>query len=260
MMCASIVDPEFHDSLAAYLLAWADDELILGHRDSEWTGFAPMLEEDLAFSSIAQDEIGHASLIYGLLCTLFGGDPDHVALQRPAASYRHGALVERPNGDWAHTIARHYLYDLADAVRVEALCGSTYAPLAGIARKMSREEQYHRLHGEMWWDRLANGSAESRERLIAAVHEVAPLALDILGPTEDAGNLHEVGLLPGSLAGRSAAWRELTRPILVGLDPTLACLIDREPTSRDARPVGPTFSEVYVEMTMVSASGLGERW
>src|SRR5579859_4124994 len=96
-------------ALVDYLLAWADDELVLGHRDSEWTGFAPMIEEDVAFSSIAQDEIGHAALLYRLSADLSDppDDPDHLALRRPAPEYRHAALLERPNGDWAFTIARH---------------------------------------------------------------------------------------------------------------------------------------------------------
>jgi ring-1,2-phenylacetyl-CoA epoxidase subunit PaaC len=254
------LDLDLQCALVAYLLPWADDELILGHRDSEWTGFAPMLEEDLAFSSIAKDEIGHAALIYGLLATFTGDSPDFLALERPVNGYLHAALVERPNGDWAHTIARHYLYDLADAVRVEALCGSSYAPLAGIARKMSREEQYHRMHGETWWDRLANGTAESRERLVAAVREVAPLTLDVLGPTQGSNDLHAAGLLPGSLENRIAAWREQARPILAGLDPTLVSLIEPISVSREARPPSRTFLDLHDEMTMVSTSGLGTRW
>ena len=79
------LDLDLQCALVAYLLPWADDELILGHRDSEWTGFAPMLEEDLAFSSIAQDEIGHAALIYGLIGAFTGDSPDLLALDRPEA-------------------------------------------------------------------------------------------------------------------------------------------------------------------------------
>ena len=85
---AAALDPETRAALGAYLLAWADDELILGHRDSEWTGVAPQLEEDVAFSSIAQDEIGHAALIYGLVAALSGDDADRLALRRPAEEYR----------------------------------------------------------------------------------------------------------------------------------------------------------------------------
>jgi ring-1,2-phenylacetyl-CoA epoxidase subunit PaaC len=165
---APALEPAVRDALADYLLCWADDELVLGHRDSEWTGFAPQIEEDVAFSSIAQDELGHAALLYGLIADLTGDDVDRLALRRPAAAYRHAALLERPNGDWAHTIARHLLYDLADAVRLDACCDSAYPPLAAIARRMLREEHYHRLHGETWWARLRDGTPESR------AHQVSP--------------------------------------------------------------------------------------
>ena len=117
----STLDARSHDALVAYLLAWADDELMLGHRDSEWTGVAPQLEEDVAFSSIAQDEIGHAALVYGLVAGLTGDDADRLALRRPVEEYRHAALLEQLNGDWAFTIARHLFYDLADARRTGAL-------------------------------------------------------------------------------------------------------------------------------------------
>src|SRR5690349_14871064 len=159
-------------ALVAYLLAWADDELVLGHRDSEWTGFAPQIEEDVAFSSIAQDELGHAAVLFDLVAGLDGDDRDRLALRRPAAEYRHAALVEQPNGDWADTIVRHYLYDLADSYRIDSLSDSSYAPLAAVARKMQREEHYHLLHDEAWWTRLRDGSAESRARLVAAARRL----------------------------------------------------------------------------------------
>jgi ring-1,2-phenylacetyl-CoA epoxidase subunit PaaC len=254
------LDLDLQCALVAYLLPWADDELILGHRDSEWTGFAPMLEEDLAFSSIAQDEIGHAALIYGLIGAFTGDSPDLLALDRPADGYLHTALVERPNGDWAHTIARHYLYDLADAVRLEVLSESSHAPLAGIACKMAREEHYHRMHGELWWDRLAAGTVESHEKLIGAVREVAPLVLGVLRPTEGAVRMAEAGVLPRSAEEQLSSWREQVRPLLAALDQSLPSLIDAAPTA----PAGPvpstTFLALHAEMTMVSASGAGLRW
>ena len=97
------------------LLGMADDELIVGWRDSEWTGIAPALEEDVAFSSIAQNEIGHARAVYQLLT----GDADALAFDRDPADYRCAQLVELRLMDWAHTIARRWLYELADEIRIE---------------------------------------------------------------------------------------------------------------------------------------------
>src|SRR5204863_493549 len=108
------VTPVADESRLALLLALADDELVLGHRHAEWTGWAPHIEEDLAFSSIAQDEMAHARLLYELAGGLTGRDVDALALGRSANEYRNAVLCERPNGDWGFTIARQYLYDTAD--------------------------------------------------------------------------------------------------------------------------------------------------
>ena len=115
----------------------ADDEFVIGFSDSEWTGIAPILEEDVAMSSIAQDELGHAQAFYRLLADLVhdGRDADAIAFDRPADGYYHARLLDHPRGDWAQTIARRYLYDTADAIRLEALAGSSYRPLADARRQ-----------------------------------------------------------------------------------------------------------------------------
>src|SRR3954454_12640487 len=98
-------------ALGGLLRAMADDEFVVGFTDSEWTGIAPLLEEDVAMSSLAQDELGHARAFYGLLGELVGDDPDHLAYDRPPEEFRHCRLLDHPRGDWAFTIARRYLYD-----------------------------------------------------------------------------------------------------------------------------------------------------
>ena len=140
---------------AQLLLELADDELILGWRNSEWTGIAPFLEEDVAFSSIAQNEIGHARALYELAARELGTDADALAFDRSPGEYRCAPLVQlRLVPDWAGTIARHVLYETADAIRLEALMRSGDPELAALAAKMDREEHYHRLHAEMWASRL----------------------------------------------------------------------------------------------------------
>jgi ring-1,2-phenylacetyl-CoA epoxidase subunit PaaC len=165
---------------AELLLELADDELLLGWRDSEWTGIAPALEEDVAFSSIAQNEIGHARALYELVARELGTTADELAFDRQPGEYRSAPLVElRLVPDWARTIARHYLYETADAVRVAALEGSADGEVAGLAAKIEREEAYHRLHADMWVDRLL-ASPDGRARLEEAVAELWPYALGVL--------------------------------------------------------------------------------
>ncbi|MBA3365320.1 MAG: phenylacetate-CoA oxygenase subunit PaaC [Actinobacteria bacterium] len=161
------------------LLEIADDELILGWRNSEWTGIAPFLEEDVAFSSIAQNEIGHARALYELVAQELGTTADQLAFDRRPDDYRCAPLVELRRLEWARTIARHYLYETADAVRIEALKTSSDPGVAGLAAKIDREEIYHRMHAELWIDRL-QASDDGRRRLEEAVHELWPYALGVL--------------------------------------------------------------------------------
>ena len=161
---------------ARLLLDLADDELILGWRNSEWTGIAPVLEEDVAFSSIAQNEIGHARALYELAARDLGTDADALAFDRPPDEYRSAPLVElRLVEDWAATIARHWLYETADEIRLAALKASDDSEVAGLAAKMDREEAYHRIHAQMWEDRL-----RGEPRFQGALDELWPAAVAVL--------------------------------------------------------------------------------
>ena len=162
------------------LLGLADDELVIGWRDSEWTGIAPMLEEDVAFSSIAQNEIGHARAVYELLAD----DADALAFDRAPEEYRCAPLVELHLLDWAHTIARRWLYEVADEIRIAALRDEL-----PVAAKIDREEAYHRLHAEMWHERL-----KDEPRFREAVRELWPYALGVLEPGQRAALAARVGL------------------------------------------------------------------
>jgi ring-1,2-phenylacetyl-CoA epoxidase subunit PaaC len=152
------------------LLEIADDELILGWRDSEWTGIAPLLEEDVAFSSIAQNEIGHARALYELVARERGTTADELAFDRSPEDYRCARIVELRLLDWEKTIARHYLYEAADAERLERLKQSDDPEIAGLAAKIDREEAYHRMHAGMWDERL-----KDEPRYQAALEELRPL-------------------------------------------------------------------------------------
>jgi ring-1,2-phenylacetyl-CoA epoxidase subunit PaaC len=205
------------------LLRLADDELIVGWRDSEWTGIAPTLEEDVAFSSIAQNEIGHARALYELAALRLGTDADALAFDRAPGEYECAPLVQLHLLDWARTIARRHLYEEADRVRIEALTSSEDAALAGLAAKIDREEVYHRMHAELWAARLRD-----EPRFRAAVEELWPYALGVLEPEQRPELARRVGL-------------ELV----------------------DARERGehvPEFTELWEEMTEVRRSAPGAQW
>jgi ring-1,2-phenylacetyl-CoA epoxidase subunit PaaC len=216
------------------LLSLADDELILGWRNSEWTGIAPFLEEDVAFSSIAQNEIGHARALYELAASELGTDADALAFDRPPDGYRSEPLVELRRLEWARTIARHWLYETADAIRLEALMSSGDSEIAGIAAKIDREEVYHRIHAAMWVDRLL-ASEEARPRLDEALEELWPYALGVL----------DDDLRP-----------ELVRRVEAKLGRAMP---EVEPVSRGQHEA--ELAELLEEMTMVRRSApAGARW
>jgi ring-1,2-phenylacetyl-CoA epoxidase subunit PaaC len=184
------------DPRLALLLALADDELVLGHRHAEWTGWAPHLEEDLAFSSIAQDEMAHARLLYELAGGLTNESEDDLAFGRRPEEYRNAVLCERPNGDWGYTVARQYLYDTADAVRLEALAGSSWNELADLAKLMQMEETYHLDHGRAWFDRLAVGPLEARNRFAAGLAKAMGEAVALFEPLPGESELVDQAVLP----------------------------------------------------------------
>ncbi len=217
--------PEIRHALERYLLTLADDELVLGSRDAEWTGIAPIVEEDVAFSSLAQDEIGHARLLYSLAAELVDGDADHLAYLRKKEQYYHAQLLEKrftimydPEGqhtgkvEWAKAIVRRFLYDIFDNLRVETLLSSNYTPLANAMGKVAREERYHLWHGETWWKTLASSSKESHSHLEIALEALWP---DVLGLFEEAPGedmLVDEGILSKKTSALQEAWFEKIYP------------------------------------------------
>jgi ring-1,2-phenylacetyl-CoA epoxidase subunit PaaC len=208
--------PATRNALSLLLLAMADDEFVIGFSDSEWTGIAPLLEEDVAFSSIAQDELGHAQALYGLLAETVadGRDADAIAYDRPPEGYFHARLLDHPRGDWAHTIARRYLYDTADAVRLEALAESSFGPLRELVAKIRREERYHLMHVEAWLDRLASTDGEPRRRLLDALGRLAPDAATVLAPLPDELSLTLAGIVDADATELDRRWRTAIAPTL----------------------------------------------
>jgi len=199
--------------LRAYLIALADDELILGHRDAEWTGHAPILEEDIAFSNLAQDEMGHALTWYTLAHERGAPPPDRAAFFREPRAFRNAILVELPKGDWAFTVMRQYLFDAAEQVRYAALAGSSYRPIADAVAKLRGEERYHLLHSRGWVQRLGDATEESHRRMQAALAGAWPHALGLFEPTDGERGLVDGGIKPAEESLREEWWAQV-RPVL----------------------------------------------
>lgn len=171
------------EAIKELLYKMADDLLIIGHRNSEWTGLGPILEEDISFSSMAQDKIGQSQALYVLLHELGEQEPDTVAFTRNANQFHNAQLVELPNGEYDFSLIRHFLYDHADQLRFEALANSSYEPLAKVARKVKGELKYHVFHANTWVTKLGSANAESHARMQAALNHAWNYALGMFEPS-----------------------------------------------------------------------------
>ncbi|MED4731224.1 phenylacetate-CoA oxygenase subunit PaaC [Aneurinibacillus migulanus] len=214
---------QYLTALQELLFQLADDDFVLAHRGSEWLGLAPHIEEDVAFSSISQDTMGHSVMFYEMLEELGAGRADDLAHLRSPDEFRNAILVERANGeghymedpqyDWAYAIVRFYLYELFKLVRLESLHRSSYQPLAVIAKKMMTELRYHLYHWQVWMEHLANGSEESHKRMEQALEKVWTDVADLYTFGPKGKEMVRFGLIEGEelLAQR---WLEKARQAL----------------------------------------------
>ena len=200
-------------ALADKLLAMADDELILGHRNSEWTGHAPILEEDIAFANIAQDEIGHAVIWLQLRETLTGETADSLAFFREADAFRNTQFVELPKGDWAFSMLRQYFFDVWETILLKRLQSSAYQPIAEAAAKMRNEELYHSWHTTAWMKRLGLGTEESNGRLQRALNDLWPYVHQLFVQLPNETILIEERIAPDPMTIYHQ-WKEIVYPFL----------------------------------------------
>jgi ring-1,2-phenylacetyl-CoA epoxidase subunit PaaC len=272
------------DARLSLLLALADDEFVLGHRLGEWTGWVPYVEEDLALSSIAQDEIGHARALYEIASVIDGRNPDELALGRRPDEYRNAILCERPNRDFAYTIARQWLYDTADDVRLRALASSSFTELREVVAVLQLEERYHVEHAVAWIARLAKGPIEARRKLTNALEETISEAFGIFEPFEDEEALLASGVLMQPNPVQQQEWLEIVSTSLekVGLEqvlgphigtpsnemvPTSAGAIEEERETHPSKGLGgrrgkhsEDFLPMWEEMTALYRAHPGARW
>ena len=258
-MTVTVMGADVRAALADLVLSMADDEFVIGFSDSEWTGIAPILEEDVAISSIAQDELGHARALYELLAGLLedGRDADAIAYDREPEAYRHARLLDQGRGDWAVTMARRFLYDTADAARLEVI-GDGWAPLAELIAKIRREERYHVMHMTLWAERFARAGGEARSRFVAALEDLALDAPSVLATSPDEAALLGAGVLTRPMAKAAAAWRSEVNRILGPLGIRLNLVTDAAPRTRSEPSAD--FRWVWGEFTSVRRSEVGATW
>lgn len=261
--------PDLDTPRAQVLLAVADDALVSGHRASHWTGVAPTLEEDLAFSTIAQDGINQADLWYAVV--LGTEHPqrqagvDALGLGRDPAGYRHANLGEHPPRDFGFTLARHWVLTHFAAVRLAALQRSRDPDVAALAAKLLHEQRYHHEHAEHWFDLLARADDDARERFRTALGAVLAEAGGLTEAVVDEAAAVDAGVLPD---GHPALWPALLerlgpRLATAGYDDLLAAA-GRAPDEALGGRVGrhgDDFTEdVWPEMTALYRAHPGARW
>ena len=190
-----------------YALRRADDALILGHRLSEWTGHAPMLEEELALANIGLDLIGQARALYGYAaeCEGAGNDEDQYAYLRDAPQYRNLLLVEQPNGDFAQTIVRQLLYSAFADPYWRAMTQAADPTLAAIGAKSEKESAYHLRHASEWLIRLGDGTAESHQRAQSALDALWPYSGEMFAADASEQSLIAQGIVVDPASVR-ATW------------------------------------------------------
>jgi ring-1,2-phenylacetyl-CoA epoxidase subunit PaaC len=204
------------DPHTTYLLRLADNALVLGHRLSEWSSRAPTMEEDIALSNVALDLIGQARALYGRACALAGDgrDEDGLAYLRDAHEYLNVQLVERPNGDFADTMARQLCYSAYAVPLWAALTHSRDAELAGIAAKAEKECAYHLRHSSEWAIRLGDGTAESHARMQRAVDAIWMFTGELFEVDEVDRAMIEAGI-GADAAKLLPAWNDTVSEVLV---------------------------------------------
>lgn len=256
----NIENTELKTAVVELLYQLADDDYLYSYRGSEWLGLAPHIEEDVAFSSITQDTMGHATLYYNLLQDIGEGDADVLAHLRPKEERRNSVLVERQNGegyyketpiyDWGYAVVRNYIYTTAKKVKIDSLKNSSYEPLARVAVKMSAELYYHLVHWKTWFVQLCTATDDARTRMAAAIEEVF----------KDVGDLFSLGEMATSITGfdlidseevLQEKWVALIAPTLEAAEVTLPTLPNPKLNGRKGQHTEElssaieTMSEVY---------------
>ena len=247
--------------LANFLLRLGDDRLVLGHRLSEWCGHAPVLEEDIALTNIALDEIGQASAFLHLAGEVEGSrrTEDDLAYFREATQFTNVQLVEQPNNDFAAIMARQFLFDAYNYFLLEILQKSAHEQLAGIAAKGLKEATYHLRHSKEWMLRLGDGTEESHRRLQSSVDDLWPFTKELFVFDETERALIDQGIIP-PLGGLEKKWNELVFGVFaaatIAIPSKTDYIVSGSRSGRHSEHLG----RMLAEMQIVARSFPGAKW
>lgn len=247
-------------ALLAYVLALADDALILGHRLSEWSGRAPMLEEDIALSNLALDLIGQARLFYAYAGEIEGRgrDEDALAYLRDEHAYTNLLLLEQSNGDFATTMVRHVLYAAFVHPYFQAMQKCKDARLAAIAAKAVKEMAYHVRHASEWVIRLGDGTEESHGRAQSALDDLWMYTGEMFDLSDGERRLVQNGVAPDRAAIKPA-WDATVDRVLA--EATLQRPPDRwMQTGGRAGRHGEHLGRLLAEMQVIHRAHPGAMW
>lgn len=240
-------------ALVELLLSLADDKFLLGHANAEWTGLAPILEEDIAFSSLAQDELAHASALYQHVGKLTGRRADDLAYGRRPEEYRCAAIVELPDeSDWSVALARQFYCDHFDVLRLERLAQSSDRELAALCARLLAEERVHIGHDDDWIVRLGRGGEESHAKMQAALGRLAPQAAMLFEPPAGVDKLEAAGVYPRGPRDMFEKWAATVEAVAQrgGLSLDLRPPHEKEHGGRRGRR-SDAFAATFAELTEV---------
>jgi len=259
-MNATLATPATTSAELQYLLRIGDSSLILGQRLSEWCGHGPILEEDIALANVALDLIGQARLLLSVAGELEGRgrDEDRLAFMRAENEYRNLTLVELPNGDFARTMLRNFLFAAFQVPLWDGLRVSSHAEVAAIAAKSAKETRYHLRHAADWTVRLGDGTEESKQRMQGALEYLWPYTAECFTATAEDQEVTSAGF-GVAWSTLQPHWERTVLPVLeqAGLKvPARTPFVSHGKQGRHSEHMGHLLSELqYLQRTYA-----GNQW
>ncbi len=248
------------EATVEYLFRLGDSSLIIGHRLSEWCGHGPILEEDIAMTNIALDFVGNATAILTYAAQLEGKGrtEDDLAFMRNEREFRNLLLTEQPNGDFAQTIARQFLFDTYMFYLYEGLKTSKDETLNALATKAHKEITYHLRHTSDWMYRLGDGTTESHERMQQAVNSLWMYTPDLFDADDIDQFLIKEGIIP-DLSVVKGKWEDYVKKVISEATLTLPVTNVKQKGSREGKHTE-HLGFLLAEMQYVHRAYPGVKW